>query len=101
MPTVSDGPSQELEIGQVLKALSDEHRRHIIIELAADPSDGERTCNSFELPLSKQTVSHHFKTLVSAGLIHQVNYGNRQGISLRRAEINAKFPGLLDILVQS
>ena len=101
MPTTVDGPSQELEIGQVLKALADEHRRRIVIELAADPLDGERTCNSFELPLSKQTVSHHFKTLVAAGLINQVNYGNRQGISLRRAQIDASFPGLLDILVHS
>lgn len=101
MPATIDTPSQDMEIGQVLKALADEHRRQIIIELAADPLDGERTCNSFELPLSKQTVSHHFKTLVSAGLINQVNYGNRQGITLHRAEINARFPGLLDILIQS
>ncbi|MCM2477331.1 helix-turn-helix transcriptional regulator [Rhizobium sp. CG5] len=101
MPETLDVLSEHLDIGQVLKALADEHRRRIIIELAADPLDGERTCNSFELPLSKQTVSHHFKTLVAAGLINQVNYGNRQGISLRRAEINAKFPGLLDILIQS
>jgi len=87
-----------MEIGQVLKALADEHRRRIIVELAADPSDAERTCNSFELPLSKQTVSHHFKTLLAAGLIKQVNYGNRQGISLRRDAIETKFPGLLDLL---
>ncbi|CUX67059.1 MULTISPECIES: ArsR/SmtB family transcription factor [Rhizobium/Agrobacterium group] len=92
---------QEMEIGQVLKALADEHRRRIIVELAADPLDGERTCNSFELPLSKQTVSHHFKTLLSAGLINQVNYGNRQGISLRRGEIEEKFPGLLSLLQTS
>ncbi len=36
-------------------------------ELAADHSDSERGCNSFNLPISKQTQTHHFRVLREAG----------------------------------
>ncbi|MDV6271562.1 ArsR/SmtB family transcription factor [Rhodococcus globerulus] len=89
---------EDLDLGTILRALADEHRRAVIIELAADGTDPERTCNSFELPVSKQTQTHHFKTLRDAGLIHYVDYGNRKGISLRRSDIAQRFPGLLQLL---
>ena len=87
-----------LELGPILRALADENRRAVIVELAADETDPERTCNSFDLPVSKQTQTHHFKTLSDAGLICYIDYGNRKGISLRRAEIDQRFPGLLPLL---
>ncbi|WP_262059769.1 ArsR/SmtB family transcription factor [Streptomyces sp. STR69] len=88
-----------LDLGVVLRALADEHRRAVITELAVDQSDGERTCHSFNLPVSKQTRSYHFRTLRDAGLICEINYGNKKGVRLRRAEINRRFPGLLDLFV--
>ncbi|MEU0470925.1 helix-turn-helix domain-containing protein [Amycolatopsis sp. NPDC006131] len=88
----------DIDLGTVLRALSDDHRRAVVVELAADDSDGERTCNSFDLPISKQTQTHHFRILREAGLIWEINYGNRKGIRLRRADINRRFPGLLDLL---
>ncbi|MBA4025484.1 MAG: ArsR family transcriptional regulator [Gordonia sp.] len=87
-----------LELGPILRALADENRRAVIVELAADETDPERTCNSFDLPVSKQTQTHHFRTLSDAGLIRYADYGNRKGISLRRAEIDQRFPGLLRLL---
>ncbi|MCP2266035.1 ArsR/SmtB family transcription factor [Promicromonospora thailandica] len=98
--TTNESPAQDprLDLGAVLRALSDEHRRAVMTELAADRSDPERTCNSFDLPISKQTQTHHFRTLRDAGLIEEINYGNRKGISLRRDAVDARFPGLLDLL---
>lgn len=87
-----------LDLGAVLRALSDENRRAVMMELAADEADQERACNSFDLPVSKQTLTYHFRTLRHAGLIDEVDYGNRKGISLRRSELNDRFPGLLDLL---
>lgn len=93
------GPSAgEIELGAVLRALSDEHRRTVMTELAADNEDHERRCNSFDLPISKQTQTHHFRVLREAGLICEVDYGNRKEIRLRRSDIEARFPGLLSIL---
>lgn len=95
---VPQADTDVLDLGAVLRALGDEHRRAVMIELAADRSDGERTCHSFNLPVSKQTRTYHFRTLRDVGLIRETNYGNKKGIRLRRAEIDRRFPGLLDLL---
>lgn len=93
------GPKADaLDLGAVLRALADEHRRSVMTELASDRSDSERGCNSFDLPVSKQTQTHHFRVLREAGLIDEIDYGNRKGIRLRRADVEKRFPGLLALL---
>ncbi|GAA3576497.1 winged helix-turn-helix domain-containing protein [Amycolatopsis ultiminotia] len=93
------GPEVDaLELGVVLRALADEHRRSVMTELAADRTDSERGCNSFALPISKQTQTHHFRVLREAGLIDEIDYGNRKGIRLRRTDVDSRFPGLLALL---
>ncbi|MBC3993315.1 helix-turn-helix transcriptional regulator [Streptomyces sp. AC563] len=93
------GPEADaLDLGAVFRALADEHRRSVIARLAADHSDSERGCNSFDLPISKQTQTHHFRVLREAGLVDEIDYGNRKGIRLRRADIERRFPGLLALL---
>ncbi|MCZ9349315.1 winged helix-turn-helix domain-containing protein [Streptomyces mutabilis] len=93
------GPEADaLDLGAVFRALADEHRRSVMMELAADRNDSERGCNSFNLPISKQTQTHHFRVLREAGLIDEIDYGNRKGIRLRRADIDRRFPGLLTLL---
>lgn len=94
-----DGPeAEEFDLGAVLRALADEHRRTVVAELASDRDDGERGCNSFDLPISKQTQTHHFRVLREAGLIDEIDYGNRKGVRLRRADVEKRFPGLLALL---
>ncbi|MFD7060476.1 ArsR/SmtB family transcription factor [Streptomyces sp. NPDC059906] len=93
------GPEVDaLDLGAVFRALADEHRRSVMTELATDGSDSERGCNSFDLPISKQTQTHHFRVLREAGLIDEIDYGNRKGVRLRRADIEKRFPGLLALL---
>ncbi|ONI81700.1 ArsR family transcriptional regulator [Actinosynnema sp. ALI-1.44] len=98
MPETSAVPGDDFDLGTVLRALADAHRRAVMIELASDRADGERTCHSFNLPVSKQTRTHHFRTLCDAGLLCEVDYGNKKGVRLRRAAIDHRFPGLLDLL---
>jgi DNA-binding transcriptional ArsR family regulator len=88
----------DLDLGVVLRALADEHRRAVVMELAADPADGERACHSFNLPVAKQTRTHHFRTLVDSGLLSEIDYGNKKAVRLRRAHVERRFPGLLDLL---
>jgi DNA-binding transcriptional ArsR family regulator len=98
LASLSHPERDELELAAVLHALSDPMRLHIVAELAAE--GGERTCNSFNLPIVKSTCTHHFKVLREAGLIHQRVTGTKRVNSLRREDLDAKFPGLLDAVLQ-
>jgi DNA-binding transcriptional ArsR family regulator len=94
----SQPPIEQLEIGVVFGALSDPLRRRIIAQLLADPDDMPRRCSTFDYGVSKSTMTHHFKVLREAGLISAVDYGNRCEITLRRSDVDFRFPGLLTLL---
>jgi DNA-binding transcriptional ArsR family regulator len=87
---------QEIELPAVLHALSDPMRLRIVEALAAG---GERTCKSFQLPITKSTSTHHFRVLREAGVIRQRLEGTTKLSSLRRAELEQRFPGLLDAVL--
>jgi DNA-binding transcriptional ArsR family regulator len=89
----------ELELGAVLHALSDPVRLMIVAELAR--REGEFTCGSFALPVTKSTCTHHFKVLREAGVIHQRPQGTTRLNRLRREDLNARFPGLLQTILQA
>ena len=88
-----------LALGSVLSALADPLRRQVVRELAQAPPATERTCASFGFPVSKATLTHHFRVLREAGLITQVDRGNSRAACLRRQEIDEGLPGLLELLV--
>jgi DNA-binding transcriptional ArsR family regulator len=88
----------EMDLGVVMAALADPHRRRVIYELVTAPADVERTCASFELPVSKSSCTYHFRLLRESGLIEHPDYGNRRGVLLRRDDVDERFPGLLSLL---
>jgi DNA-binding transcriptional ArsR family regulator len=88
----------EIGLGSVLSALADPLRRQVVAELARAPEGTERTCASFGFPVSKATLTHHFRVLREAGLIRQVNRGNSRAACLRAADIEARLPGLLGLV---
>jgi DNA-binding transcriptional ArsR family regulator len=90
----------EPSLEEVLAALSDPVRMQIVRTLASDDCDG-RPCGSLELPVTKSTASHHFKVLREAGLIEQEHRGRTRHTKLRRAELERRFPGLLELIVRS
>jgi DNA-binding transcriptional ArsR family regulator len=89
----------DVELPAVLHALSDPQRLRIVRELAA--SEAPRACGSIALEISKSTRSHHFRVLREAGLIEQRREGTSKLTVLRRAEVDARFPGLLDAVLGS
>ncbi|MFI6152920.1 ArsR/SmtB family transcription factor [Kitasatospora sp. NPDC051170] len=89
---------EEMDLRTILNALSDPLRYQIVQELLDLPEATERTCFSFGFAISKSTLSHHFRTLREAGLVQQVNRGNSRKAHLRRADLDARFPGLLDLV---
>jgi DNA-binding transcriptional ArsR family regulator len=84
----------EMELSSVLHALGDPVRLRIVRELEGG---GFRACGTFaHLGVSASTLSHHFRVLREAGLIDTRHEGARRLNSLRRDEVDARFPGLLD-----
>jgi DNA-binding transcriptional ArsR family regulator len=88
----------DLELAAVLHALSDPVRLRIVAALA---DNGERTCGSFALPVTKSTCTHHFKVLREAGVIHQRQEGTARLNTLRREDLEARFPGLLGTIMSA
>jgi len=81
-----------MTLAAVMAALSDPVRVRIVRSLAAH---GEASCGTFELGISKATRSHHLKVLREAGLTHTRVEGTHRFVSLRRDEVDARYPGLL------
>ena len=85
--------SEQIDLAAVLHALSDPMRLRIVAALAAED---KRTCGSFNLPVTKSTCTHHFRVLREAGVIRQHIEGTTRLNSLRREDLDTRFPGLLD-----
>jgi DNA-binding transcriptional ArsR family regulator len=90
--------ADELELAAVLHALSDPMRLRIVVGLA---TGDQRPCGSFDLPVTKSTCTHHFKVLREAGVIRQRLDGTTRLNSLRRDDLEARFPGLLDSVLRA
>ena len=86
----------QVELPTVMQALSDPCRIAIIRALA---DGGELACNEIELDVSKATRSHHFDVLRAAGLIFTRTEGTKCMTSLRKAELDKQFPGLLKLVL--
>ncbi|AQY69452.1 MAG: helix-turn-helix domain-containing protein [Pseudomonas sp.] len=83
---------QDLTLERVLYALSDPVRLEIIRYLADVP---EATCGELDGGRPKSSMSHHFRVLRDAGLVHTRSAGTAHLNSLRADVLEARFPGLL------
>ncbi|MFI1970857.1 ArsR/SmtB family transcription factor [Streptomyces cinnamoneus] len=90
----------EIRLEGVLHALSDPMRLLITQELAA-AGEAELSCSVFDLPVSKSTTTHHFRVLRESGVVRQVYRGTAKMNSLRRDDLDALFPGLLDSVLSA
>jgi DNA-binding transcriptional ArsR family regulator len=88
----------DLDLAAILHALSDPVRLEIVAGLA---DGGERACGSFDVTVTKSTCTHHFRVLREAGLIRQRQQGTMRLNSLRRDDLEARFPGLLGTILKA
>jgi DNA-binding transcriptional ArsR family regulator len=88
---------REVTLPAVMQALSDPCRLAIVRELLA--ADGRAlACNEVRLNIAKATRSHHFEVLRAAGMIRTKMDGTKCMTSLRRSELNQRFPGLIKLI---
>lgn len=96
--TFEQPATSEIELATVMQALGDEIRLTIVRELA---DQGEMACGTVGLPVTKATRSHHFKVLREAGVTDTRNEGTRRYVTLRRTDLESRFPGLLDAIISA
>jgi DNA-binding transcriptional ArsR family regulator len=89
---------EELELAHVLHALSDPVRLQIVCSIA---NGGECAMGEIEVPVTKSTCTHHFKVLREAGVLQQRQVGTARLNTLRREDLDARFPGLLETVLRS
>ncbi|MGD0198963.1 MAG: helix-turn-helix transcriptional regulator [Solirubrobacteraceae bacterium] len=87
----------ELDLPNVLHALSDPQRLRIVRQLAYE--DGTRACYELGIDGAKSTRTHHLRVLREAGVIRQELSGTTKFNTLRREDLDACFPGLLDAVL--
>ena len=86
----------QLDLVTILAALSDPTRLGIVATLS---EVGEVSCGYLGEGATKTALSYHYAKLREAGVTWTRIEGTQRFISLRRGDLEARFPGLLDSVV--
>jgi DNA-binding transcriptional ArsR family regulator len=97
---------QTISLVNVLYALGDPVRLEIVRLLA---TNGELSCSACDdvvreigaEKIAKSTLSHHFRILRTSGVIYTRKVGTTHINSLRRQDLDDRFPGLLQAILQA
>lgn len=96
MQPLSHPPAESLSLERVLHALGDTARLMMFRTIAA--SDGI-ACGEVCALQPRSTLSHNTRILREAGLIRSERRGKSVINRVRTADLNARFPGLLDLVL--
>ena len=93
---------EQIELPMVLDCLSDPIRLAIVYHLAQHERDSsELRCGDFSELGGKSNLAYHFAKLRECGLMQTRIVGTSRLMKLRREDMDARFPGLLDAVVKS
>lgn len=90
--------ASQIVMTEVLFALSDPQRLEIVRQVADGPLE-MASCGATDPELPKSTKSHLMKVLREAGVIRNEPSGRQRYVTLRRDDLDARFPGLLDAVL--
>ncbi|HEY4202809.1 MAG TPA: helix-turn-helix domain-containing protein [Devosiaceae bacterium] len=90
----------QIVLPNVLATLGDETRLAIIGYLDRHAGEG-MTCGQFSNLGSKTSLSYHLAKLREAGIIHIEPVGTKRYVTLRRTDLDTRFPGFLDSIIES
>ena len=92
--------TEQIDLATVLSVLGDQTRLSIVGYLARN--EGIRVnCSKFLDFASKTNISYHLAKLREAGITHTEAVATNRFITLRRADLDQRFPGLLDSIIAS
>jgi DNA-binding transcriptional ArsR family regulator len=96
-PSVTD-----FQLPRILAALADPHRLAAVRYVSRH---GESWCTQVMqeagLAMSKSTFSHHLRILREAGIVTKRIAGAKGYMSLRKADLDGRFPGLMDAIIDA
>jgi DNA-binding transcriptional ArsR family regulator len=92
-------PASALNLSTILRTVGDPMRLEIVRVLS---DDRPRVCNELQdtLGLPASTCSYHLRLLREAGVTRTRAQGTLREISLRRDDLEDRFPGLVDVLTR-
>jgi DNA-binding transcriptional ArsR family regulator len=93
-PRIEMPSRTEMRIEAVLQALADPVRLDMVRQAAE--AGHELACGRFEVTVTKSTLTHHLRTLREAGVFAARQQGTTRYHTLRRGDLDIRFPGLLD-----
>lgn len=99
MATLLHPTRDQMRLEDVLSALGNPVRLSMVRQLACANPGPDRPCGSLELDVTKATATHHWRVLREGGVVKQWQEGRSHFASLRRDDLNARFPGLLDVVL--
>jgi DNA-binding transcriptional ArsR family regulator len=86
----------QIYLSAVLEALSEPTRREIVLRLL---EQGEAPCQVFDNYAPKTNLSYHYARLREAGVTRTRVVGPYRMLSVRKEDLAARFPGLLEAIV--
>ncbi|MEV4895397.1 helix-turn-helix domain-containing protein [Nonomuraea sp. NPDC055795] len=87
----------EIRLVDVLAALGHPVRLEIAQALVTGE---ERFCGEFMPDVPKSSMTHHWRVLRESGVIRQRRSGRKLYLTLRRDDLDTRFPGLLDVVLK-
>jgi DNA-binding transcriptional ArsR family regulator len=97
VPRLPQPDAAAFDLAEVLHALGDPVRLELVRALAVV---GELTCAPPGMDVPKSTLSNHWRILREAGLTVTVRDGRHRRMSLRRNDLEGRFPGLLAVVLE-
>ena len=102
MDDVTEPAAANFELPRVLAALADRHRLATVrIVARTGESWCARVMQDVGLEMSKSTFSHHLRILREAGVVAKRIEGTKSYMCVRKADLDARFPGLIDSILNA
>lgn len=89
---------ESVDLTELMYALSDPTRVEIVLTLAL--AGRAMTCGELDCDRPKSSMSHHFKILRGAGVVRTEIRGTEHINSLRLAELEKRFPGVMKAVLK-
>lgn len=88
----------DIRLVTVLHALADPVRLSVVRQL----SDGRsHACGAIDTPLAASAMTRHFRILRESGVVRAEPCGMSKLLTLRREDLDARLPGLLDSVLRA